>query len=156
MVHSLDFMQARHGTGSRADRARASRDRNPLRYRRHRGARLLPGLVSGSFISARAKKGVRMSHVSDIIKIQRWAGAVPDGNFGPVSANAVVQKLGLDVLPDEEPEWRSGKASSFADPKDVAAFKRCKAQGKTDQQCFRVGDNGIGLWGDDTTTPEPA
>jgi len=47
------------------------------------------------------------------------------------------------------------KASSFADPADVRAFKRCKARGKTDQQCFRVGDNGIGCWGDDTTAPRP-
>jgi len=38
-------------------------------------------------------------------------------------------------------------ASSFADPADVRAFKRCKAQGKTDQECFRVGDNGVGCWG---------
>jgi hypothetical protein len=42
------------------------------------------------------------------------------------------------------------KASSFADPADIAAFKRCKAKGKTDQQCFAVGDNGIGKWGDST------
>lgn len=44
-----------------------------------------------------------------------------------------------------------GLASSFADPADVAAFKKCKAQGKTDQQCFAVGDNGIGYTGLDTT-----
>lgn len=42
-------------------------------------------------------------------------------------------------------------ASSFADPADVAAFRRCKAQGKSDKECFKVGDNGIGCWGDDTT-----
>jgi hypothetical protein len=41
-------------------------------------------------------------------------------------------------------------ASSFADPDDVEAFKRCKASGKTDKQCFAVGDNGIGCWGDPT------
>jgi hypothetical protein len=97
-----------------------------------------------------------MSLTSDIVKIQRWAGTVPDGNFGPVSAQAVVQKLGLEAQPDEEPEWHIGKASSFADPRDIAAFRRCKLQGKTDQQCFKVGDNGIGVWGQDTTTPEPA
>jgi len=39
------------------------------------------------------------------------------------------------------------KASSFADPKDVEAFKRCKATGKSDQECFKVGDNGIGYFG---------
>lgn len=50
---------------------------------------------------------------------------------------------------------RSVKASSFADPADVAAFRRCKATGKTDQQCFAVGDNGIGCWGDDTTADRP-
>lgn len=43
------------------------------------------------------------------------------------------------------------KASSFADPADVAAFRRCKAKGKSDQECFKVGDNGIGCWGDDTS-----
>jgi len=47
-------------------------------------------------------------------------------------------------------------ATSFADPKDVEAFKRCKAEGKSDNECFKVGDNGIGCWGDDTTTDEPA
>jgi hypothetical protein len=46
-------------------------------------------------------------------------------------------------------------ASSFADPADVVAFKKCLKSGKTEQQCFAVGDNGIGLWGDDTTAAKP-
>ena len=46
-------------------------------------------------------------------------------------------------------------ATSFADPDDVAAFRRCKAEGKSDQECFKIGDNGVGCWGDDTTTSEP-
>ena len=44
-----------------------------------------------------------------------------------------------------------GKASSFADPADVAAFKRCKAQGHSDNYCFGKGDNGLGCWGDKTS-----
>lgn len=48
-----------------------------------------------------------------------------------------------------------GIATTFADPADIRAFKRCKAQGKTDQQCFKVGDNGIGCWGDDCTAWKP-
>jgi len=47
------------------------------------------------------------------------------------------------------------KASSFADPADVLAFKRCKAEGKSNAECFKVGDNGIGKWGDDTTVDSP-
>jgi len=50
----------------------------------------------------------------------------------------------------------TGLASSFADPADIVAFKRCKALGHTDMFCFRVGDNGIGKWGHNTaqtTTP---
>jgi len=47
------------------------------------------------------------------------------------------------------------KASSFADPADVSAFRRCKAQGHDDQYCFKVGDNGIGFCGDDCTTDVP-
>jgi hypothetical protein len=46
-------------------------------------------------------------------------------------------------------------ATSFADPKDVAAFRACKEQGKSDQECLRIGDNGIGCWGDDTTGATP-
>jgi hypothetical protein len=42
-------------------------------------------------------------------------------------------------------------ASSFADPADIRAFRKCKAKGKSDQQCFKVGDNGIGFWGDDVS-----
>lgn len=41
-------------------------------------------------------------------------------------------------------------ASSFADLADVRAFQRCKASGKSDKECFKVGDNGIGAWGDVT------
>jgi len=41
-------------------------------------------------------------------------------------------------------------ASSFADLADVAAFKKAIAEGKTEQEAFKVGDNGIGLWGDIT------
>ncbi len=29
-------------------------------------------------------------------------------------------------------------------------FKACKAKGKTDLECFKVGDNGVGCWGDAT------
>lgn len=42
------------------------------------------------------------------------------------------------------------KASSFADPADIRAFKKCKDRGRSDQECFKVGDNGIGCWGDST------
>ncbi len=46
-------------------------------------------------------------------------------------------------------------ASSFADPADVAAFNHCKAEGHSDQFCFKLGDNGIGFMGDDCTTSTP-
>lgn len=50
----------------------------------------------------------------------------------------------------ERDEWHEVKASSFADIADVRRFKTCKATGKTDLQCFAVGDNGIGKWGANT------
>lgn len=46
-------------------------------------------------------------------------------------------------------------ASSFADPADIRAFKRCKAQGHSDDHCFAFGDNGKGCWGDDTLRDAP-
>lgn len=42
-------------------------------------------------------------------------------------------------------------ATSFADPADIRAFRRCKDRGGSDDYCFKKGDNGIGLWGDDVS-----
>lgn len=86
--------------------------------------------------------------------VQAVLGVVQDGQIGPKTLAALNRLVGT---PDEA-EWppvasptRYVKASSFADPKDVAAFERCKAEGKSDGECFAVGDNGRGCWGDDTT-----
>ena len=43
-------------------------------------------------------------------------------------------------------------ASSFADPGDLAAYKKAIAEGKSEAEALKVGDNGIGKWGDDTTS----
>lgn len=65
----------------------------------------------------------------------------------------LLKLIGITEKPAEAPrprpsvEWRRVKASSFADPADVRAFKKCKDQGKSDQECFKVGDNGIGFTG---------
>lgn len=53
---------------------------------------------------------------------------------------------GTITAPDDA-GWNQVKASSFADPADVSAFRRCKADGGTDMHCFSVGDNGIGFTG---------
>jgi hypothetical protein len=73
-------------------------------------------------------------------KIQSILGVETDGFWGPISQAALNNEL------DTHPGF-SATASSFADPADVVAFKKCKAQGKTDQECFKVGDNGIGQFG---------
>jgi len=55
----------------------------------------------------------------------------------------------IDKLSNNPPKnlvWHTVNASSFADPKDVAAFRKCKATGKTDTECFKVGDNGVGAF----------
>jgi hypothetical protein len=45
-------------------------------------------------------------------------------------------------------------ASSFADPLDVAAYRKAIAEGKSEQEALKLGDNGIGKWGDDTTSED--
>jgi hypothetical protein len=92
-------------------------------------------------------------NIEKIKAIQRILGVVDDGIFGPKS-RAALEKI-LAPTPPSDDGWHEGKASSFADPADVRAFRRCKAQGKSDQECFKVGDNGIGKWGMDTTQPVP-
>src|SRR6188768_1881248 len=85
--------------------------------------------------------------MTDLIKaIQKKLGITVDGVAGSETWKAIAKALGAEV----SSEWRPVKASSFADPADVAAFKRCKADGGTDQECFKVGDNGIGKWGHKT------
>lgn len=92
-----------------------------------------------------------MSVNSDTLLLQKWAGVTQDSIYGAETARALVLKLGLDVEPTDGHEWHHGLASSFADPADVRAFKKCKATGKSDQECFKVGDNGVGVWGQDTS-----
>ena len=71
-------------------------------------------------------------------------------------APSEIKGQGAPLPPPAKPSAvRRGLASSFADPADIAAFSRCKAAGGTDQACFKIGDNGIGCWGDDTTAPRP-
>src|SRR5205085_6278562 len=52
-----------------------------------------------------------------------------------------------EVEADPDPIEFEALASSFADPEDVAAFVRCKNLGRSDRECFMVGDNGIGQFG---------
>src|SRR4051812_26848824 len=88
--------------------------------------------------------------------VQKLLGVKPDGVFGP---KTLATYNALAAAPDDAPwpivaqgdGWHDVLATSFADPADVAAFRRCKAAGGSDQECFRVGDNGIGKWGDDCT-----
>lgn len=82
--------------------------------------------------------------MSKITDIQTILGVPADDNWGPVSQAA------LDGITGAADIHRVF-ASSFADSADVARFRRCKELGGTDQQCFKVGDNGIGKWGDDCT-----
>lgn len=78
-------------------------------------------------------------------EIQTLLGVTSDGEWGVKSQTALnaikeSKQAGTDV-------FKKTKFSSFADPADVVAFKRCKRTGKTDVQCFAVGDNGVGQFG---------
>lgn len=89
-------------------------------------------------------------------QIQAIIHTVQDGWPGPKDEAAInkLEAQALDEVHGIAPVHKV-MASSFADPADVAAFRRCKAQGHTDQYCFGYGDNGVGLWGDDTTANRP-
>lgn len=89
--------------------------------------------------------------MSKLTEVQTVLGVVPDGKWGPKSQAA----LDAAINEGHAGQVHSVQASSFADPADVAAFRKCKAAGNSDQFCFSKGDNGIGRWGDDTTTAVP-
>jgi hypothetical protein len=88
-----------------------------------------------------------MAKLTKIQLIQGILGVDADDKWGSESQAA------LDALtqPKVVEIHHQGKASSFADPKDIDAFKRAKALGMTDNEAFAHGDNGIGVWMDDTT-----
>lgn len=100
-------------------------------------------------------------------KIQAVLRTQQDGVPGPNDSDALAGLLRAAKANEEWPaqpapppqpidtSWHEGLASSFADPADIRAFERCKAQGKSDAECFNFGDNGIGKWGMNTTLPHP-
>ena len=85
----------------------------------------------------------------DVVKIKQLQlilGVTADGLWGAKS-QAV-----LDALVHGNSDGiHKVKASSFADPADVEAFRKCKERGGSDQDCFKTGDNGIGYWDDITS-----
>ena len=83
---------------------------------------------------------------STIKAIQGIIGVEQDGIWGAKSQAALEAIIHPIVWTNG---LHKGLASSFADPADVSAFRHCKSQGKSDEQCFKVGDNGIGCWNDD-------
>jgi len=90
---------------------------------------------------------ITFTDTQQIKAIQGLLGVTVDGVWGPKSQAA------LDQLSKGKPadvQYNNTYASSFADPSDIDAFYKCKATGKTDEECFAYGDNGIGCWGDST------
>lgn len=69
------------------------------------------------------------------VEVDGWYGPKTEASLGKAQANG----------------FYIGRATSFADPGDVERFRRCKKAGGTDNDCFQKGDNGIGLWNDDTS-----
>lgn len=100
---------------------------------------------------------VLRAQIQQLLKDNGFYQGNIDSDFGPLTHDAIQR---LDIAEDApalpaDPSIHRVKASSFADPADVASFKRCKLRGSSDQECFKVGDNGVGAWGDDTTGSTP-
>lgn len=85
-----------------------------------------------------------------IKELQEFLGVVADGEWGPKSEAAYEQVIHSSL------SGATGRASSFADPEDVRDFLSCKSEGKSDQECFKVGDNGIGFTGMNCATDDIA
>jgi len=101
-----------------------------------------------------------MNSKEKIQAIQSLLGVSADGIFGSktqAALNKVIEQSKFPLQSNVEPSISTeivveGLASSFADLADVVAFKRCKAQGNSDHVCYRVGDPGLGCYGEDVTT----
>lgn len=104
------------------------------------------------------------SAIGAIKAIQALLGVAEDGIYGQESIRAMQHLINRAASNQQWPGAPEPKtttvggvevpravfASDFADATDLANFNACKAKGGTDQECFRVGDNCIGAWGDST------
>lgn len=96
----------------------------------------------------RAKKAVKKTSP---IKKEKDAQVFPKRDyFDKEPANLAKARSKPLLRPVGAFKVRRAKATSFADPADVRQFKLCKRRGHTDMHCFKFGDNGIGVWGDNT------
>ncbi len=91
-----------------------------------------------------------MDNECKISAIQAILGVTIDGKWGPKSQAALDAVIGTPDSGGDTDVQHKTYASSFADPADVEAFNKCKAQGNSDDYCFQFGDNGIGCWGQST------
>lgn len=96
----------------------------------------------------------KIDAIKKLEAIQRILGVEDDGLFWAKSRAALESVISTAEAPHSA-VGVTGYATSFADPGDIYRFNKCKKSGKTDKQCFAVGDNGIGKWGDDTTVDRP-
>jgi hypothetical protein len=91
--------------------------------------------------------------IKSIQDIQRLLGVTPDGAWGPISQAAFDRLIhGEPMLLGNEHQV---KATSFADPGDVIAYRRAIDAGRSEEQALSEGDNGVGCWGDDMTADQP-
>lgn len=103
-----------------------------------------------------------MTAIEKAQAIQTILGVDPDGDIGfgtRAAFDALDDAATAELAAKREGSiegWRKTRFSSFADPADVRAFEHCKATGKSDIQCFAVGDNGIGQFGKITAQEDVA
>ena len=92
--------------------------------------------------------------MSDRIDAPLMAYRTPISQVGALMLVLIGQ--GLCSRPASAGDTHLVTASSFADPADLAAYRQAIARGKTRAQALRVGDDGIGKWGDQTVTERVA
>lgn len=82
--------------------------------------------------------------IQQALKYDGFYTGTVDGSWGPLSQSAMDAAIhGEQDIPGEH----RVQASSFADPKDLSSFNLCKKHGGTDQECYKVGDDGQGFGG---------
>jgi hypothetical protein len=101
--------------------------------------------------SAPMGAGAQVSSTSPV-ESNNVAAAAPEATPSPETPNPEVDNNSNTT---SEAPWNNVRATDFADATDIAKFNACKALGKTDGECFKTGDNGIGAWGTPTSSNIP-
>jgi hypothetical protein len=98
----------------------------------------------GPFLGQQTAFGYQPEQGLDIPPDVQRAQPVPGQVYRAQPAQPVQSPPPAPTTPSNSIFIKDGRVTNFAGPRDLAIFKKLKAEGQSDEYAFKYGDNGIG------------